>query len=74
MKFKFFILTALLIYLGIGNAQVDEDFICGTDQQTIESVGELVNTTWTLKVLLVEFSDVKHRNPVNHGLPALPPW
>lgn len=70
MKFKFFILTALLIYLGIGYAQVDEDFICGTDQKTIGSVGELINTTWTLKVLLVEFSDVKHRNPVNHGLPA----
>lgn len=36
---------------------------CGTDQKSIAEVGQLLRTTWTLKILLVEFSDVKHKTP-----------
>ena len=49
--------------------EVDTLMICGTDPEDIIDPGELRSTTWTLKVLLVEFSDVKHRNPVNHNMP-----
>jgi M6 family metalloprotease-like protein len=39
-------------------------FICGTNPDSLNSdVGELRSTTWTLKILLVEFQDVKHKTP-----------
>lgn len=33
---------------------------CATDPSSIQDVGQLRATTWTLKILLVEFSDVEH--------------
>lgn len=70
MGFRLIILATVLIFFATGNAQIDTNFVCGTDSADIESVGELINATWTLKVLLVEFSDVKHRNPNDHRKPA----
>ena len=43
---------------------------CATDSSSINPTAALLNTTWNLKVLLVEFTDVKHRNPTDHGKPA----
>ncbi len=73
MKTKYFALYYLLLMTFAVKAQVtDTVSICATDPEeyAVDNVGVLQETTWTLKVLLVEFSDVKHRNPVNHGLPA----
>ncbi|MBL1214220.1 MAG: T9SS type A sorting domain-containing protein [Ignavibacteriae bacterium] len=39
-------------------------FICDTNPDSLTySYGELTATTWTLKILLVEFQDVKHKSP-----------
>lgn len=37
--------------------------MCATDPNSLPTITQLVNTTWTLKILLVEFSDVKHKSP-----------
>ena len=44
-------------------AQIDSIFPCPTDQRMITQVGQLRGTTWTLKILLVEFQDVHHKTP-----------
>jgi len=36
---------------------------CATDPNSIQEVGQLSGVTWTLKILLVEFKDVKHKSP-----------
>jgi M6 family metalloprotease-like protein len=77
MKLRILSLLLILVlgYLLPTQAQFLEDTVdvCATDPEQFtgpDMIGELRNTTWTLKVLLVEFTDVKHRNPQNHGLPA----
>jgi len=59
LKFRLLVVL-LLIYScsNIGISQVDT-FYCPTDMEEIEPVGELLGTTYTLKVLLIEFSDVR---------------
>lgn len=48
-----------LVFNNESRSQVEE-FVCATDSTIIDDVGELVATTYTLKILLVEFSNVKH--------------
>jgi hypothetical protein len=65
MKAIYFVsLVALaLVFNNESRSQVEE-FVCATDSTITDDVGELVATTYTLKILLVEFSNVKHNtNP-----------
>ena len=39
---------------------------CATAQSSLQEIGQLRSTTWTLKVLLVEFSDVHHNTTPNY--------
>ena len=39
-------------------------FICPTDEQVLSEVGQLTGTTWTLKILLVEFQDIRAHSPL----------
>jgi hypothetical protein len=58
---------SLLLFIALSlSAQIiaqEDNYWCGTDPRVIENVGELRNTTWTLKILLAEFQDVKHKLP-----------
>jgi M6 family metalloprotease-like protein len=70
---KFILQIMFIIWAYNGYAQTDIGFICGTDSNSVlsrQQIGTLTNTTWTLKILLVEFADVKHRNPADHNKPA----
>ena len=44
----------------MARAQVPDTIICVTDNSQITTVGALINTTYTLKVLLVDFTDINH--------------
>lgn len=55
-----------LVFTTESRSQVEE-FVCATDSTITDDVGELVATTYTLKILLVEFSNVRHNtNPYLH--------
>jgi hypothetical protein len=65
MKAIYLVLIVALVLASVteSHSQVDE-FVCATDSTITDEVGELVATTWTLKILLVEFSNVTHNtNP-----------
>ena len=71
MKKLIIFLVGLIILSAISNIglaqQMDTLMVCATDPGDIIDPGELRNTTWTLKVLFVEFSDIKHRQPSING-------
>jgi len=67
------VLIVNLIWFNLIFAQIqigDSLDFGATDSSSIPTPVHLLNTTWTLKVLLVEFTDVKHRNPSDHSKPA----
>ena len=58
----------LLIFTSKLAAQEEDVFICGgvKDQKTIIEPGELRGVTYTLKILLVEFSDIHHKPGITY--------
>lgn len=61
---NFFAVLFLMVALSPRILAQEELFICGTHPDSLDGgIEELVSTTWTLKILLVEFSDVKHKTP-----------
>jgi len=65
-RFLFFVLS-IFFYISPIIIPQNDKFICTTDLKTINTnQGYLRGTTWTLKVLLVEFQDIKHKNPISY--------
>lgn len=59
-QFRFLLIFLVSIFCSQTILSQIEKFKCATNQSQIQQVGQLLSTTWTLKILLVEFSDVKH--------------
>ena len=58
MRYSLIIFFLLIFSLNLYSAEPDT--LCATDNSELETVGTLLNTTYTLKVLLVQFTDIQH--------------
>lgn len=69
MKPLRFLFLLIIILFSSAEISAQEDvFICGgvNDQRTIMDPGQLRGITYTLKILLVEFSDIHHKPNITY--------